>query len=229
MKATPQEGHADPLSDRAQSPQGGCLSGNLDRPRAGGLTVDVSETMDPLARRVGAGRASAVVEAARRSAGLRMLLLYGSAARGEVHDLSDWDFGYLADPAFQPETLRGELSILLETDRVDLVDLARAGGQLRYRAASDGVVVFATDGEVFRRFWMEAVTFWCEAGPVLEAQYKKVLRRLDSCPPLDADLLAEKTMAVERHLARVAERLPSEASELEPSTDASDRADLVTP
>ncbi|MGH7572207.1 MAG: hypothetical protein ACREMK_10230, partial [Gemmatimonadota bacterium] len=40
--------------------------------------------------------------------------------------------------------------------------------------------------------------------------------------PLDSDLLAEKTMAVERHLARVAERLPGEASELEPSTDASD-------
>ncbi len=40
--------------------------------------------------------------------------------------------------------------------------------------------------------------------------------------PLDADLLAEKTMAVERHLARVAERLPSKASELKPSSDASD-------
>ncbi|MGH9335111.1 MAG: type VII toxin-antitoxin system HepT family RNase toxin [Vicinamibacteria bacterium] len=40
--------------------------------------------------------------------------------------------------------------------------------------------------------------------------------------PLDSDLLAEKTMAVERHLARVAERLPNDASELKPSTDASD-------
>ncbi|MGH7564594.1 MAG: type VII toxin-antitoxin system HepT family RNase toxin [Gemmatimonadota bacterium] len=40
--------------------------------------------------------------------------------------------------------------------------------------------------------------------------------------PLDSDVLAEKTMVVERHLTRVAERLPSEASGFEPSTDASD-------
>lgn len=40
--------------------------------------------------------------------------------------------------------------------------------------------------------------------------------------PLDTALLAERTMAVERHLRRVAERLPAEASELQPGTDASD-------
>jgi uncharacterized protein YutE (UPF0331/DUF86 family) len=39
---------------------------------------------------------------------------------------------------------------------------------------------------------------------------------------LDRDLLAERTMVVHRHLARVAERLPAEASELRPATDASD-------
>ncbi len=40
--------------------------------------------------------------------------------------------------------------------------------------------------------------------------------------PLDPTLLAERTMAVERHLARVAERLPEAASQLRPATDASD-------
>ncbi|MGH9335112.1 MAG: type VII toxin-antitoxin system MntA family adenylyltransferase antitoxin [Vicinamibacteria bacterium] len=132
-----------------------------------------------LARQLGPERADAVVDAASGSTGLEMLLLYGSGARGEVHDLSDWDFGYLADQAFQYERLLGELSLVLETDHVDLVDLARAGGQLRFRAASDGVLVFATDEEVFPRFWMEAVTFWCEAAPVLKAQYEKLLRDLD--------------------------------------------------
>jgi uncharacterized protein YutE (UPF0331/DUF86 family) len=39
---------------------------------------------------------------------------------------------------------------------------------------------------------------------------------------LDRDLLAERTMVVRRHLARVAERLPTEVSELQPATDASD-------
>ena len=39
---------------------------------------------------------------------------------------------------------------------------------------------------------------------------------------LDRAVLAERTMAVERHLARVADRLPSSPIDFEPSTDASD-------
>jgi uncharacterized protein YutE (UPF0331/DUF86 family) len=40
--------------------------------------------------------------------------------------------------------------------------------------------------------------------------------------PLDRALLAERTMAVERHLRRVADRLPRQAADLQPATDASD-------
>jgi uncharacterized protein YutE (UPF0331/DUF86 family) len=40
--------------------------------------------------------------------------------------------------------------------------------------------------------------------------------------PLDRDLLAERTMAVERHLRRVAERLPADATAFRPATDESD-------
>jgi len=39
---------------------------------------------------------------------------------------------------------------------------------------------------------------------------------------LDRQVLAERAAAVERHLARVAERLPKEPSDLKPTTDASD-------
>lgn len=38
----------------------------------------------------------------------------------------------------------------------------------------------------------------------------------------DRPVLAERTMAVERHLRRVAERLPASPDDLQPSTDASD-------
>jgi uncharacterized protein YutE (UPF0331/DUF86 family) len=40
--------------------------------------------------------------------------------------------------------------------------------------------------------------------------------------PFDSALLAERSMAVERHLQRVADRLPKFADELQPATDASD-------
>jgi uncharacterized protein YutE (UPF0331/DUF86 family) len=40
--------------------------------------------------------------------------------------------------------------------------------------------------------------------------------------PLDREVLAERTMAVERHLQRVADRLPPSSADLQPATDASD-------
>ena len=42
----------------------------------------------------------------------------------------------------------------------------------------------------------------------------------------DQAVLAERSMAVERHLRRVADRLPASASELLPATDASDAVTL---
>jgi uncharacterized protein YutE (UPF0331/DUF86 family) len=38
----------------------------------------------------------------------------------------------------------------------------------------------------------------------------------------DRELLAERVMAVDRHLRRVAERLPASVADLQPATDASD-------
>ncbi|NUR54601.1 MAG: DUF86 domain-containing protein [Acidobacteria bacterium] len=40
--------------------------------------------------------------------------------------------------------------------------------------------------------------------------------------PLDRGVLAERAMAIERHLARVADRLPAESGDFRPATDASD-------
>jgi uncharacterized protein YutE (UPF0331/DUF86 family) len=40
--------------------------------------------------------------------------------------------------------------------------------------------------------------------------------------PFDSALLAERTMAVQRHLRRVADRLPHSPDDLTPATDASD-------
>ena len=47
--------------------------------------------------------------------------------------------------------------------------------------------------------------------------------------PFDSALLAERSMAVERHLRRVADRLPSSSAELQPATDAADAVVLHEP
>jgi len=110
--------------------------------------------------------------------GLRLLLLFGSRARGDASTASDWDFGYLGGPGFDPDGLLAALIARLNTERVDLVDLERANGLLRYRAAAEGKPLYEATPVEFERFWFAAVSFWCDAEPILRAGYEGVLERV---------------------------------------------------
>ena len=107
-----------------------------------------------------------------------MLLLFGSRARGDAGAGSDWDLGYLAAPGFDADALLLDVVSALGTDRVDLVDLARAGAQIRYRAARDGRVLHESQPGAFGTFWVEAVGFWCDVEPILRVGYAEALARL---------------------------------------------------
>lgn len=120
-----------------------------------------------------------VQDLARHAPGLRLLVLFGSRSRADAHARSDWDFAYLADPAFDPDEFRAELMIHLHADGVDLVDLARAGGQIRFRVAAEGRPLFERNADGFADFWFEAVSFWCDARPILDAGYEAVLEGLE--------------------------------------------------
>ena len=66
----------------------------------------------------------------------------------------------------------------LRADRIDLVDLNRAGALLRHRVARDGVVLFERAPGRFDRFWLNAVDTWCDLAPILEPLYARVLETL---------------------------------------------------
>jgi hypothetical protein len=107
-----------------------------------------------------------------------MLVLHGSRARGDARADSDWDFAYLADEPFDASLLHADLAIALRSDHIDLANLASAGGLIRYRVARDGACAFETTPGTFDRFWFAAVSFWCDAEPVLRANYEAVLKEL---------------------------------------------------
>ncbi len=161
-------------------------------------------------------------QAATRARGLRLLVLHGSRARADARPESDWDFGYLADATFDPDGMLAELAARLRADGIDLADLASASGQLRFRVARDGIVLHARDAGEWERFWLDAVSFWCDAAPVLDRAYDGVLSELIPMSALDRDVLAEKTQSVRRYLARVADRLPPDPAHFQPASDASD-------
>jgi predicted nucleotidyltransferase len=106
-----------------------------------------------------------------------LLVLHGSRARGDARDGSDWDLAYLADERFDPDTFLADLVLALGTDRIDLSRLSGTSGLFRYRVARDGEPVFEARDGIFDRFWMDAVSFWCDAEPVLRSGYEAVLER----------------------------------------------------
>ncbi len=107
-------------------------------------------------------------------------MLFGSRARREAQPSSDWDFGYLATAELDVEALVVELVEVVGSDRVDLANLGRASGLLRYRVAQHGQLVYEARPGLDERFRLEAAQFWCEAGPVLQRGYDQVLAELDS-------------------------------------------------
>ncbi|HWP10110.1 MAG TPA: nucleotidyltransferase domain-containing protein [Polyangiaceae bacterium] len=109
---------------------------------------------------------------------LELLLLHGSRARGEAHAQSDWDFAYLAGATLDELALRAALVKMVGSDAVDVADLSRAGGLLRYRAAREGELVLEREPGAHEAFAVAAITFWLDAEPTLRAGYEAVLERL---------------------------------------------------
>ena len=118
------------------------------------------------------------VAAASDLPGVRLLVLHGSRGRGDAGPRSDWDFAYLADGQLDPTELLAKLTVAVGTDAVDLADLTTASALLRFRAASDGVALLERPPGAFLQFRLEAVRFWCDAGPVIRTAQADVLAAL---------------------------------------------------
>jgi len=119
-----------------------------------------------------------ISEVATRQPGLRLVVVFGSRARGDATAGSDWDVGYLGGEPLDREGLLADLVAALGTEAVDLVDLDRANGLMRFRAARDAIVAFQAVDDAFERFWFDAVSYWCDMGAIIRAGYEGVLEDL---------------------------------------------------
>ncbi len=114
----------------------------------------------------------------RGDSGLRLVVLHGSRARGDGAPDADWDFGVLTDGRVDLTALTASLTGLLGTDAVDVVDLERTSALLRFRAARDGIALLERPAGAFLAFRLDAVGYWCDAGPVIRAAQEDVLAAL---------------------------------------------------
>lgn len=121
------------------------------------------------------------IEQVLRDTGVAVAYLFGSRADGSATVRSDTDVAVLfsdADPGLTPTaSLATALELLLGTP-VDVVDLDRAGLELRGRVAETGRLLLSDD-EVRRvRFEVDARIRWTEFRPYVEEATRGYLARV---------------------------------------------------
>ena len=100
--------------------------------------------------------------------GLELAVLVGSQASGCAHSESDWDIAIqwkpdmsLLDNLSNTETLRRKLAAALKVteDKVDLIELPRAGLAMRALVAEEGISLKGEDTLAWNHFLGRV---WCE-------------------------------------------------------------------
>jgi uncharacterized protein len=129
----------------------------------------------------GAGLPHPAADAVFAAHGVVVAYLFGSRAEGTARPDSDHDVAVLfvePEPAFDAtERLATALAAVLHTG-VDVVDLDRAGLELRGRVAERGRLVWSADEPRRVGFEVDARLRWIEFRPVLEETTRSYLRRV---------------------------------------------------
>jgi uncharacterized protein len=111
---------------------------------------------------------SAASTFARKHPSLKLLVLFGSRARGDAGFSSDWDFAFLSNSSLETKDIQAQpfwfpgsdiletISGLISTDRIDLVDLERCSPLLGYVIAKEGHIVYEAESNLFLNFQLKA-------------------------------------------------------------------------
>jgi len=120
---------------------------------------------------------------------LKLLVLFGSRARGEADPSSDWDFAFLLEPDrpaehkpfwFPGSELLDPLCKVLHVseDAIDLVDLSTCSEITAHFVARDGQVIYEKVPGEFIRFQQQSLKTKEELKQFRRAQREKVLQTL---------------------------------------------------
>lgn len=115
---------------------------------------------------------------------LKFLVLFGSRARGDAYERSDWDFAMLCDEEARQKAIAdkpyGFLAVHnaiedcfdIGGERMDVVDVTRCSALIAHYIAAEGVVLYESEIGVFRDF-QQRVTMTQQAIAELSASLRQ--------------------------------------------------------
>jgi predicted nucleotidyltransferase len=105
---------------------------------------------------------------------LEFVVLFGSTAKGRRRAGSDVDVAVRCVGAAELDTLHGVLASALGTERLDAVDLRRAGPLLSMEVARSGRLLYESRPGAFRQFQSLASRRYCDAAKLRRAQRRAI-------------------------------------------------------
>jgi Polymerase beta, Nucleotidyltransferase len=105
---------------------------------------------------------------------LELLILFGSAAKGRIRTTSDVDVAVRCAAAADLDALFMALAPRLKSDRLDLLDLRRAGPLLAFEVARSGHLLFERSLGLFREFQSLASRRYADTSKLRVAQQRSL-------------------------------------------------------
>lgn len=112
---------------------------------------------------------------------LDFLVVFGSYARGKARSNSDIDIGFKGDISFEESLgLSRELSEILGTNFVDVIDFGKASPLLSYTASREAIVIFEKEPGLFSEFRTAAFKKFIETKPLRNIDFMRTLNYIRS-------------------------------------------------
>jgi predicted nucleotidyltransferase len=108
---------------------------------------------------------------------VRLVVLFGSVARGNARPDSDVDIGILGGGFWPQLELGSRIAARLQREP-HVVDLAQAGELLRFEVARDGVCIFERGQDTWPRFRAQAMIAYWDFAPIMRICAEGARRRL---------------------------------------------------
>jgi len=109
-----------------------------------------------------------------REEGLELVLLFGSAATGDMHGKSDVDLAFLFNRSVDILSLTNKVIRLLHIDDVDVIDLNHASPLLKFVAAKKGRLLYERSPGAFNEFCSLAFRMYVDTKKLRDLNAKAI-------------------------------------------------------